>query len=209
MRSSKLAVITGGGTGIGRALVIELVKRDYNILVIGRRKEPLEELYQKFPDNVEYLCADVSIKANRNAIADKVGKREINFLVHNAAVVEPFNDLMLISEEAFQKIMVVNVFAPIFLTKRLLPNLKEGSRILHISSIAAHKSVPGLSAYCASKAALYNIYLSLKRELGVSGIYVGSADPGVVDTDMQLDVRLNEKFKVNFSMFHQPSEKNH
>lgn len=193
----KIAVITGGGTGIGLALAEALIKRDYSVFVIGRRVEPLKTLQAAFPDKVEYLSLDISSKEASTIVTSALAGRKIDFLVHNAAVVKPFNHLMAISRKAWEKMMATNVSGPLFLTQSLLQNLKKGSRVLHIGSGAAHKVIPGIQAYCVSKAAFYSLYRNLRSDLLEHHVYVGSMLPGVVDTDMQLDVRLNQKCNIS------------
>ncbi len=184
---SRVSVITGGGSGIGRALAQRLAEAGHRVMVAGRRREALEDTAAGHSD-IEPVVADVSTPAGRSAIVTAVGDRHVRFLVHNAGVLTPVGPLSEVTLEDWRHSQAVNVEAPLFLTQALLDALTEG-RVLHVSSGAAHREMPGWGAYCASKAALHRVYTVLREELRAQGIAVGSVRPGVVDTDMQTLIR--------------------
>ncbi|EAR22131.1 SDR family oxidoreductase [Nitrococcus mobilis] len=184
----ELAVVTGGGTGIGRAMVQRLAAGGLTVLAIGRRSGPLEALAQARPDRVETRAADVATPEGREQVAEAVAGRRVRYLLHNAGVLEPVRPLAAVGLEEWRYAQAVNVEGPLFLTQRLLPSL-SGGRILHISSGAAHYPLAGWGAYCTAKAALYMLYQVLDMELRSHGIAVGSVRPGVVDTPMQALIR--------------------
>jgi NAD(P)-dependent dehydrogenase (short-subunit alcohol dehydrogenase family) len=185
-----LVVITGGGTGLGRALALNFGRRGYPLLITGRRPGPLQETAGMLGDTCETVAADVSTEAGRAAIVTAVGTRKVAMLVHNAGVLEPVGPLADISLPAWRQAMAINVEAPLFLTQALLPRL-AGGRVLHISSGAARNPLAGWGAYCVSKAALYMLYQMFNAEL--EGIAVGSVRPGVVDTPMQALIREQDE----------------
>lgn len=186
----KIAVITGAGTGIGRALTHELAKTyKQQVLAIGRRLEPLQETQIYYPERIKILSADVSREADRKKIVETIPEgMSVRFLVHNAAVLSPVHSISNIKLNDWRSHFAINVEGPLFLTQQLLPKL-HGGRIMHISSGAAHHSYAGWAAYCASKAALYQIYEVLKQEMKDKNIAVGSVRPGVVNTPMQDELR--------------------
>jgi benzil reductase ((S)-benzoin forming) len=186
-------IITGAGTGIGRALAIKLVDSGYPVIGIGRRLAPLQELQKHNPTKINIIQADVAQPEERTKITATIAKLNcMCYLVHNAAIAEPLSLLKDIKLQDWQHQQAINVEAPLFLTQQLLPYLKNG-RVLHISSGLAHYTCPGAAAYCMSKAALYMLYLSLREELKEFNIAVGSAIPGVVDTPMQSGLRSTSK----------------
>ncbi|NOX90074.1 MAG: SDR family NAD(P)-dependent oxidoreductase [Calditrichaeota bacterium] len=191
----KWAIVTGAGTGIGRALSIELAnKRNFHILAVGRRLSKLRETRANNPEKIHIIGADVSREEDREKIARALPQNiHLQFLIHNAAVLEPVKPLSEISLEEWRGHFAVNLEAPVFLTQKLLPRLKKGSRILHISSGAARHAYAGWGAYCSSKAALYMVYQVLNQELNEKGIFVGSVRPGVVDTPMQNQLRKTKR----------------
>lgn len=189
---NELAVVTGGGTGIGRALVQRLAAEDLAVIAIGRRRAPLEALAQAQPDRIEPTAADVATPEGRERVVEAVSGRRVRYLLHNAGVLEPIRPLEAVGLEEWRYAQAVNVEGPLFLTQRLLPCL-TGGRILHVSSGAAHRPIAGWGAYCASKAALYMIYQVLDLELHSREIAVGSVRPGVVDTPMQAFIREQDR----------------
>jgi len=190
----KLAVITGAGSGIGKALALELaLKHNLNVLGIGRDLPKLEATQADAPESIYVLQADVSTTEGREKIALRAGSfPAVDFLVHNAAVLVPVISLTDITLTDWRNHQQINAEAPLFLTQILLPKLK-GGRVLHISSGAAHHAYMGWGAYCTSKAALYMIWQVLREELKAKKIVIGSVRPGVVDTPMQDKVREAEK----------------
>jgi benzil reductase ((S)-benzoin forming) len=151
---------------------------------------------------MKIVNASVATEDGRRAIEAALPPHDtIEFLIHNAGVLEPVKPLHTVTLDEFQQHMATNVEGPLFLTQLLLQherfnnnnNHTASSRILHISSGAAHKPYSGWGAYCTSKAALFMMYRVMDQELQHSdqyrGIRVGSVRPGVVDTPMQDYIR--------------------
>jgi len=146
---------------------------------------------------IEVLAGDVSRASDRAALAEGVRAilaREgsvLHCLVHNAAVMGEVGPPSALSEEGFRETMATNVEGPLFLTRGLADDLAlspRGGRVLHLSSGAAHSALRGWLEYCTSKAALLQLMRCLDADLAPK-VRVGSAMPGVVDTDMQASIR--------------------
>ena len=188
-----MVVITGAGTGIGQSLAIKLADNGYDVLGLGRRLSLLEKTQVHNPERIHVLQADITQVGDREKIAKKIAKNNKKiYLVHNAATAEPIVLLKKITLKDYRQQQAVNIEAPLFLTQKLLPYLKNG-RVLHISSGLAHYALLGVGSYCISKAALYMLYQCFREELKEFNIAVGSADPGVVDTPMQGVLRGQDK----------------
>ncbi|MBK1734575.1 short-chain dehydrogenase [Halorhodospira abdelmalekii] len=186
----EIAVVTGGGSGLGRALTEGLLEQGARVLIAGRRQTPLEETAALAPDRVIAQRADLSTEEGRAQVAAAVPEGcKVRAVIHNAGVLEPVGPLHAVDLTAWRHAFATNVEAALFLTQSLLPAMQPGSRILQISSGAAHRPVAGWGAYCASKAALFMIYETLRDELRPHGVLVGSVRPGVVDTPMQELIR--------------------
>ncbi|OGT77567.1 MAG: hypothetical protein A3G71_05700 [Gammaproteobacteria bacterium RIFCSPLOWO2_12_FULL_38_14] len=184
-----LAVITGAGTGIGKALALELLEKGIAIFAVGRRISLLKNLQKIDPKNIFILSSDVRKPAGRKKIVDTLpSSHTLRYLIHNAGIVTPVGSLKTLKLKTWRDAMQINVEAPLFLTQSLLPKMKEG-RILHISSGAAHFPIIHFTAYCASKAALHMIYQCLNLELKKIKIAIGSVAPGIIDTPMQNIIR--------------------
>jgi NAD(P)-dependent dehydrogenase (short-subunit alcohol dehydrogenase family) len=187
-----LAVVTGGGTGIGAALVRSLVASGLRVVVAGRRIEPLLEVAAGAKDGaIIAVQADVSTAEGVEAITAAVvaAGAPIQFVVQNAAVIGAIKPLTAVSRAEWKQAFEINVEGPLFLTQALLPHMVSGGRILHIGSGAAHSPIEGWGAYCTTKAAFHMLYRVLDAELKEKGVRVGSARPGVVDTPMQGVIR--------------------
>lgn len=205
-----IAVVTGAGTGIGRALVLELAQnRNMTVLGVGRRLQKLQETAIFYPERIKVVAADVSTVEGRQRILATIPEDTmVSHLVHNAGVLTPVKPLAQITLEEWRQHMAINVEGPLFLTQLLLPRMKNG-RVLHISSGAAHHPYQGWGAYCTSKTALYMIYQVYREELHNYGVMVGSVRPGVVDTPMQDQVRLaSEEVFPNLQKFISLKENN-
>ena len=160
----KQILITGGGTGIGRALAERFAAKDWQVTIVGRRLDLLEEVVNEYPDRIKAISADVGKIQDRQKIVDEA-KGNLNLLVHNAAVLGPVGPILAQNLGDWRSHMATNVEGPLFLTQALLPNLVENSRVVHISSGAAHQGIPGWGMYCTSKAALFMLGKLLKDEL--------------------------------------------
>jgi NAD(P)-dependent dehydrogenase (short-subunit alcohol dehydrogenase family) len=182
-----VAVLTGASSGIGYALAKRLAP-SHSVVAVARRAEPLQQLAREHP-RIEPCVADVAKPDDPARIAAAVGDRAVGYLIHNAGTLEPVGPLLEQPPEAIRQSLAVNVEGPLALTRALFSRMAQGSRILHISSGAAHRALPGWGAYCTSKAALYMVYEVLKAELAGSGVVIGSLRPGVVDTPMQALIR--------------------
>jgi len=200
---TSVAVVTGAGSGIGRAVAIALAQRGLRVLAIGRRRAALEETASYYPDQIQVLSADITVQKERERIADVCWTYSgVSVLVHNAGMGPPMGTLASLSLDAWQRHFAINLDAPVFLTQVLLPQL-SGGRVLHISSGWAHRPVDGCMAYCTSKAAFHMVYRCLQQELAPKNIAVGSVRPGIVDTSLQKNVRESESLTEKDKQFFQ------
>lgn len=189
----KVALITGASRGIGFSLTKQLLEEGLHVIAVARKVESLEELEKRFSGHLQIISADLSTKEGQLSVAPAVGKATIDFLVHNAAVIDPLGKdaLLEASPDEIHHIFAVNVVAPMVLTTQLSPNLKEGSRILMISSRAGDKAAPGAGFYSVTKVALDRYTESLKLDRP-HNVLAASVHPGDVNTDMQGDLRKKD-----------------
>lgn len=191
-------LITGGGSGIGRALAQALAKRGEKVLIVGRREKALAETAAS-SSLIKYHCTDVSTaKGREELVAGLSDTSAIDGLIHNAGIIEPISPVDAIAESDWQHILATNLNAPLFLTQMLLDKLAQG-RVLHIGSGAAYFPVAGWSGYCVSKAALS--MLTRCWQLEKPKLAMSSVMPGIIDTDMQgliRDAQFMTEEKRNF-----------
>ena len=180
----KVAFVTGGGTGIGRAVALALRAGGAQVVVGGRREAPLRELAAQ--EGIEWVGVDVSdpgqVAASIERVLELHGRLDI--LVNNAGVysVAPLEET---SEESLQLLWEVNVAGVLRVSRAALPALRESrGAIVNISSIVARGVFPGAVAYSASKAAVEHATRVLAAEVGPQGVRVNAVAPGPTETPM-------------------------
>lgn len=190
-------VITGGGSGIGRALAIALAKRDNLVLICGRHEQSLKETAANHP-KISWLVADLSNDKGINTVADFCNQHPIDGLIHNAGTIEPIISLSSMTHDLWSYTQRLNVEPAIFLTKALLSKLKN-KRVLHISSGVAHFAIKTWAAYCCSKASLS--MLTKCWQLEQPDIAFAAVNPGIIDTNMQELIRTHQHMDAEKQTF--------
>lgn len=185
--SPGVAVVSGGGSGLGRELALELARRGYALALLGRRQAPLEETLELagVGDNGVLLPCDV-----RDAVALERGAEEIRSrwgaadLVIPAAGVAAIAPVEQTSADDFAAIIDTNLTGAFLLIRALLPAMKARGRgwIIPILSVAARRGFAGWSAYCASKWGLRGLVAALREELQGTGVRITALYPGATDT---------------------------
>lgn len=179
-------IITGGGSGIGKALALALVKRDKKVLIIGRRENMLAET-AAFDSRIKYMAADVAKPEDLRAIKKYVSNEvRIEGLVNNAGTLLPLKPLATVDIDEWNQTFAVNLNASLLLPQLLLEQLTD-ARVLNISSGAAYFPVKGWAAYCCSKASLS--MLTKCWQIEMNHLAFASVMPGIIDTDMQTILR--------------------
>jgi 3-oxoacyl-[acyl-carrier protein] reductase len=177
---SRLAVVSGGGTGIGRATAGMLVGEGYDVIIVGRRAEVLTDAVKWIGPQASSVTADVSDPNQIRAVVDAIGGRPLDVLVNNAGAFISGHDFTLDDVAArWRTTFDSNVLTAVLMTTALLPTLRRpGGRIILTSSIAAQRG--GGGPYSAAKAALHGYALDLATELGEAGITANVIAPGYV-----------------------------
>jgi 3-oxoacyl-[acyl-carrier protein] reductase len=180
-----VAVVTGAGSGIGRAAALALAARGLDVVCAGRRPEPLHETAGQLGGCGRVAAADVSTAEGVRAIADAVGGAPVAALVH-AAAIEGIVSLEDTTRPVFDQLVAVNLAGPFFLTRELRPVLADGSGIVFVGSVSALHGRPRHAAYAATKAALLGLTTSLAAELAPR-VRVNCVAPGATDTPMMAE----------------------
>lgn len=185
---SKLAIITGAGSGIGSALALEFCKRGIDVLGVGRRVGALERTATAIRSagckGFSFLSADVATEAGRQSVSAAVppGAR-IHYLALLAGVF-PIDRIEKVELSSWRQTFAIHVEARLFLTQILLDRLAKGARILFAKSGGAEKPRVGCIEVCASGAASLMVQKCMAAELGGRGILVSTTRPGFVRTEM-------------------------
>lgn len=196
-RKKTVAIITGATGGIGKEFTRILAKEILDeIWVIGRNKEKLAWLRQKYGSKIIPVCADLTNKQDLLQIKSLLTKEIlVTYLINNAGVARMAHSKDFNTAE-MDKTIMLNCNVPVTLINYCIPYMEKGSKIINVSSAAAFQPVPFINLYASTKAFLHSYSRALHMELKPAGITVTSASPGWVDTDL-LPKEINGR-KVKF-----------
>lgn len=178
------ALITGGSRGLGRAIASELAARRWDVIATGRDPAALEATIRETSARINGIAGDVTDRAHRDQLSAAVGSG-LDLLINNASYIgpSPLQELADIDPSEVQRILDVNVVAPLALTRQLLPDLaRSRGTVVNVSSDAAVEAYSGWGPYGASKAALDHATAVLAEEQPELSIY--AFDPGDMRTEM-------------------------
>jgi NAD(P)-dependent dehydrogenase (short-subunit alcohol dehydrogenase family) len=184
----KRALITGAGSGIGRALAIEASRLGMTVALCGRRAEPLYATLSEMTPSGRHLRlrGDITAPAVRRSIRHYLWQHwgGLDVLVNNAGLV-PVGPLSCTTDDELERVMMTNVVAPLALTREMLPLLRRPgtSRIVNVGSVLGDIAYPLFAAYSASKFAVRGLSIAMRRELKPYGIGVTYAAPRATKTD--------------------------
>lgn len=187
---NKVVIVTGGSSGIGRALAQEFGSHGAKVLITGRNKEQLEKTVQELKGhgiNIEGFVSDVSVEADNQRMAEEAIKifGTIDILINNAGISMRalFEDVDL---DVIKKVMDINFYGVLYATKYCLPEIiKNKGSIVGISSIAGYRGLPGRSGYSASKFALNGFLEVLRTEFLKREVHVLTACPGFTSSNIR------------------------
>ena len=190
---ARLAVVSGGGTGIGRATAGMLAGEGYDVIIVGRRPQVLADAVKWIGPQATAVTADLAVPGQTAAVVQAVAGRPVDVLVNNAGAFVTGDDTTPAGVAAqWRATFDSNVITAVLLTDALRPLLRRpGGRVILTSSIAAQRG--GGGAYSAAKAALHGYMLSLAPELGPEGITVNVIAPGYVTDSEFFAGRMTEQ----------------
>jgi NAD(P)-dependent dehydrogenase (short-subunit alcohol dehydrogenase family) len=186
----KVAIITGGDRGIGRAVAIAFAKEGADVAVMYLNEhedaEKTQQLVKELGRDCLPIAGDIGdesfCKQAIQQVIDKFGHLDI--LVNNAAEQHPQQSIEDISAEQLERTFRTNIFSMFFLTKAALPYLKEGSAIINTTSVTAYQGNPQLLDYSSTKGAIVAFTRSLSKSLVEKGIRVNGVAPGPIWTPL-------------------------
>lgn len=188
--AGKVAVVTGGDSGIGRAICVAFAREGAKVAIVYRKEsgdaKETQKLVQEKGSEAIIVSADISIEKNCRKIIDKVIKTwgQVDIVVNNAAVQYPQTEIENIKEQQLVQTFRTNIFSQIFLVQAALPHLKEGSSIINTTSVTAYKGNPYLLDYSATKGAIVSFTRSLSGILNGKKIRVNAVAPGPIWTPL-------------------------
>jgi len=192
---NKVILITGGGTGIGKATASAFIATGAKVVITGRRQSVLEQTTQELGVQAYAIAGDVSKNGEAARIIEETIRKfgRLDVLVNNAGT-GSMGPLSETSDEVIANIYRTNVFAPLALIREATTYLaKSKGAVINISSVSSSGMMPGVVAYASSKAAVDHATRLLAAELGPMGIRVNAVAPGLTDTDITTEVKSNEE----------------
>lgn len=190
----KVAVITGGNSGIGYATAKVLKKNGATVIITGRRKEAVEKA--KSALNVNGLLADQSNLSDIERLVAEVNRRfgKVDILLINAGITK-FAPIELMTENVFDEIMNVNFKGAYFTLSKFIPVLNDNASVVFLSSTSATISPQSASVYAAGKAAINTVMKIAALELAPRNIRVNAVSPGPVATEIMNKIGLNDNLE--------------
>ena len=213
----KVAVVTGGNSGIGLAAARAFAREGASVVITGRDEPSLKTAEREIGNGALALRADSTKLSDLDAAMAKVRERfrKIDALFVNAGVGKfvPFDQ---VSEAFYDEVMNVNLKGVFFTVQKALPLLSAGAGVVLNASINAHKGMPGTTVYGASKAAVVNLAKTLSADLIPRGIRVNAISPGPVESALLTRIGMSDdqlkqtkewiKGQVPMKRFAQPDE---
>lgn len=199
----KKIVVTGGGNGVGRELVLLLLAKGATVVAVDINIDALNET-AKIAGNSNCLFVyqvDISDKEAVNSFAEKVIKehKEIDGIINNAGIIQPFIHLNELEMDRIERVMNINFYGMLYMVKAFLPHLlkRPEAHIVNVSSMGGFLPVPGQSVYGASKAAVKLLSEGLSSELIDTNVKVSVIIPGGIATDIKKNSDIAYQVSTN------------
>ncbi len=211
---NRVAVVTGGNKGLGRALSLALAEEGARVAVAGRSASRNAEVAEELSSlGAEALAVtlDVTDVASVEQMVDRVLSRwgQIDILINNAATTSQMQWIVDYDPDEWERIMAVNLRGPFLCSRAVLPNMIERGtgKIVNVAAGVMEERVElGVAAYCASKAGLVNFTRQLAGEVKPHGIFVNAIDPGGLDTAMTDGIKVSQRSAPEWAKAQQVEE---
>lgn len=187
----KKALISGASSGIGRSCAVALAREGVDLVVLGRRRERLEELADRVCREYRIHVEPLAVDVRRNADLERLAREHptcftgLDILINNAGKAKGLDPLHQGRLEHWEEMIDTNIKGLLYLTRLILPGMvdRKQGHVINIGSVAGHWLYPSGAVYCASKFAVKAINEGMRLDLHGSGVRVTSVDPGLVKTE--------------------------
>jgi NAD(P)-dependent dehydrogenase (short-subunit alcohol dehydrogenase family) len=191
--AGRLAVVTGGGSGLGAAMAHRLVHEGLRVVLVGRRAAALAQVAARLgPDASAEVC-DVSSPDDVAALARRLVDEEVSVLVNNAGIAGPVAPLEDVTAEAWDEVFAVNVRGAFLMCQAFLPAMyaRGAGDVVNVASVSGKRPLVRRTPYCASKMAVIGLSTTLAHEAGPHGVRVNTLSPGPVESE-----RMDRNFRL-------------
>lgn len=202
--TGKIALITGASKGLGKAMALALAQAGATVALVSRDAEKLrhvQEEIERAGSRAASFVADVTVEENVRRLESEVSGQlgRVQILINNAGI-NIRKNLIDFSLEEWRSVLDTNLTSVFLMCRAFVPHMRGSGygRILNMTSIMSHVSLPGRSAYSSSKAALLGLIRALALELAPEGITVNGISPGPFGTEMNLPVMQNPEANAQF-----------
>ena len=191
--NSKIAVVTGGSSGIGLATARRFIADGAHVIVTGRNQEALDAAVADLGDRATGIHGDVANLEDLDGLFTRVQEQfgRVDVLFANAGIA-PLGPIEAVTEEHFDRLFDINVRGLFFTVQKALPLLSDGASVILNASVVAQSGLPNTSIYSATKAAVRSLGRTLAAELAPRGIRVNVVSPGLVATPFWGKVGLSQ-----------------
>lgn len=207
MEAQRLAVVTGGGSGIGLAITQKFVQQGIQTVIIGRDPKKLETARGQLGELCVPVAGDLNDLASFPALVRNITERygPIDVLVNNAGI-NMKKEFWEVTDEDFQRILLTNLTAVFALSREVVKGMMErrSGSIINISSMASQYGIPKVIAYTASKSAIEGMTRAMAVELSPKGIRVNCIAPGFIATDMSARALNSDPERKNKALSRTP-----
>jgi NAD(P)-dependent dehydrogenase (short-subunit alcohol dehydrogenase family) len=187
----KIALITGGNSGIGYATAEAFIKEGATVIITGRNAVAVAEAAQKLGNGTRGIVSDASKMEDIKALPTQISEK-IDIIFYNAGVAQ-FAPLSDMTEEMYDANMNINFKGAFFTVQNLLPQLNDGASIIFNGTFLGHSTMAGNSAYGASKAALIHLAKTLAIELAPRKIRANTISPGAISTPIYSKLGMDDE----------------
>ena len=191
--TGRTALVTGGGSGLGRAIAVALAAAGVRVIVTGRTEDVLQHVAAELATPSRAAVCDVSDPSSVAALAETLADERISILVNNAGVPGPVKPLVDVEPGEWDEVFAANVRGVYLMCRAFLPPMIErgAGDIINLASVSGKRPLPRRTPYCASKMAVIGLTTTLAAEVGPLGVNVNSLSPGPVD-----GARMRRNFRL-------------
>ncbi|MFP3391732.1 SDR family oxidoreductase [Brevibacillus sp. SIMBA_040] len=216
----KIALVTGASRGIGRGIALRLAREGAIVAVhYGQREKEAASVVDEILQHGGFAFSIGANLTTQDGIRDlyttfdeelqkRTGENQFDILVNNAGIGQMLT-LEEATEESVDEVLNINVKAPLFVTQHALSRLRDGGRIINISSLVTRAASPNVFTYSVSKGAINTFTLALAQQLGSRNITVNAILPGIINTEMNAGTLQNpdgQKYAAGLSVFNRWGE---